>query len=66
YRVDSTRDRATGGSGLGLAIVRRAVQNLGGRIQLESTPGQGTEFHVIFPAEDVPAEAAADAGVSAA
>ncbi|MBV9605771.1 MAG: HAMP domain-containing histidine kinase, partial [Solirubrobacterales bacterium] len=49
YRVDSTRDRATGGSGLGLAIVRRAVQNLGGRIQLESTPGQGTEFHVIFP-----------------
>jgi signal transduction histidine kinase len=50
YRVDSTRDRATGGSGLGLAIVRRAVQALGGRIDLDSTPGQGSEFRVILPA----------------
>lgn len=51
YRVDSTRDRATGGSGLGLAIVRRAVQTLGGRIELASTPDQGSEFRVTLPAD---------------
>lgn len=50
YRVDRTRDRATGGSGLGLAIVHRAVQTLGGQIELESTPGKGSEFRVILPA----------------
>jgi signal transduction histidine kinase len=49
YRVDSTRDRATGGSGLGLAIVHRASQTLGGYIELDSTPGQGSEFRVILP-----------------
>jgi two-component system sensor histidine kinase BaeS len=50
YRVDTTRDRATGGSGLGLAIVQRAVQTLGGHIELESTLGEGSEFRVRFPA----------------
>ncbi len=49
YRVDSTRDRATGGSGLGLAIVHRAVQTLGGQIELDSTLGQGSEFQVTLP-----------------
>lgn len=50
YRIDATRDRATGGSGLGLAIVQRAVHTLGGHIELDSTPGQGSEFRVILPA----------------
>ena len=60
YRVDSTRDRATGGSGLGLAIVQRAVETLGGRIHLHSTPGQGSVFTVTVPAAGVPdAESAA-------
>ncbi len=48
YRVDDTRTRATGGSGLGLAIVRRAVQTLGGRIELESAPGVGSTFRVTL------------------
>jgi signal transduction histidine kinase len=47
YRVDSTRDRATGGSGLGLAIAARAARSLGGHIELESNPGQGSEFRLI-------------------
>jgi len=49
YRVDETRDRATGGSGLGLAIAHRAAQSLGGHLELESTPGQGSEFRLIVP-----------------
>jgi signal transduction histidine kinase len=54
YRVDSTRDRATGGSGLGLAIASRAAHNLGGHITLRSTPGRGSEFTLMVPARPIP------------
>jgi len=50
YRVDEARDRERGGSGLGLAIVQRAAQALGGRIELESEPGRGSEFRLLLPA----------------
>ena len=50
YRVDSTRDRATGGSGLGLAIAARAARSLSGYIDLESAPGKGSEFRAVVPA----------------
>lgn len=49
YRVDQTRDRATGGSGLGLAIAFRAAQNLGGHIELDSAQGRGSEFRLVVP-----------------
>jgi signal transduction histidine kinase len=49
YRVDSARNRETGGSGLGLAIAHRAAQSLGGHIELESTPGRGSEFRLVLP-----------------
>ena len=37
------------GSGLGLPTVQRIVQSHGGRIGVESRPGQGTTFTLLFP-----------------
>ncbi len=37
------------GTGLGLAITRQVIQAHGGSIQVESSPGQGSEFHILLP-----------------
>jgi signal transduction histidine kinase len=39
------------GMGLGLPICQRIVQNHGGRIEVESQPGQGTSFKIHLPLE---------------
>ena len=49
YRVDKARSRQSGGSGLGLAIVRDTVLRNDGQIKVDSIPGKGTTFTVIFP-----------------
>jgi HPt (histidine-containing phosphotransfer) domain-containing protein/two-component sensor histidine kinase len=53
----STRDQATevSGRGVGLAALRSAVAFLGGLIDVESIPGQGTCFTFRFPTESHPA-----------
>ena len=49
YRVDRARSRETGGTGLGLAIVRHVASNHGGRVSVESKPGDGSVFTITLP-----------------
>lgn len=49
YRVDQARSRETGGTGLGLSIVRHVAQNHGGRVLVESKPGEGSSFTIQLP-----------------
>ena len=50
YRADKARTQDGGGSGIGLTIAKRYVEMQGGRIGLESQPGQGSSFWFTLPA----------------
>lgn len=49
YRLDRSRDRATGGFGLGLSIVRKAVLLHGGTIAVEKSALGGARFVITLP-----------------
>jgi two-component system phosphate regulon sensor histidine kinase PhoR len=49
YRVSATSSRSKGGTGLGLAIVKHILNRHAGRLEIASTPGQGSAFTVWLP-----------------
>ena len=54
-QAEPSLDRSRGGLGIGLALVQRLVEMHGGRIDVRSVLGQGSEFTVRLPAVLSPA-----------
>ena len=52
YRVDVSESRAQGGTGLGLALAKHILNRHGGRLTIDSVPGQGATFTVHLPLPD--------------
>jgi PAS domain S-box-containing protein len=49
WQVEQTTTRRAGGTGLGLAVTRQFVEMLGGKIEVDSTLGEGSTFKVSIP-----------------
>ena len=49
YRVDKSRSREADGTGLGLSIVQSIVSAHSGRVEISSTPSEGTTCTVLLP-----------------
>ena len=49
YRADKSRTRSTGGSGIGLSIAKAIMDAHGGKIEVESKPGVGSQFSLTLP-----------------
>ncbi|MFZ2493533.1 MAG: HAMP domain-containing sensor histidine kinase [Thermoanaerobaculia bacterium] len=49
YRAQFSDTTTRRGAGLGLTLVHQIVTSHGGRVELESTPGEGSTFRLLFP-----------------
>jgi len=54
-RLSRQKSSSNGGPGFNLAISQSLMQKMGGRIELESEPGQGSEFWIVYDSVDVAA-----------
>ncbi len=54
HSVSTSRSRQQGGIGLGLTIAKAFVENMGGQMSVESTPGQGSTFTITLPLQLYP------------
>jgi PAS domain S-box-containing protein len=48
-QVDATTNREFGGTGLGLTIARQLIELMGGQLDVQSQPGQGSQFSFTIP-----------------
>ncbi|HYL37124.1 MAG TPA: PAS domain S-box protein [Bryobacteraceae bacterium] len=48
-QLDATKAKRYQGTGLGLALTKRIVEAQGGRVGVESKPGQGSTFFAVLP-----------------
>ena len=53
YRADPSRHAKTGGTGLGLAIVKHILRHHQGVLDIQSTPGEGSNFTCHFPSRQL-------------
>jgi len=57
-QIDTNVSRQHGGTGLGLSLVKKFVELQKGRIEVRSTPGEGSTFTVTLPLRAKEADAA--------
>jgi signal transduction histidine kinase len=50
FKMFQRLDKSYDGTGVGLTVVRKAVEKMGGKVGLESDPGQGSRFWLELPA----------------
>ena len=50
YRVSNPELHNVAGTGIGLYLVRQVIEGLGGKIDVDSQPGQGSAFEIQLPA----------------
>jgi PAS domain S-box-containing protein len=56
-QLDTSSAKRHQGTGLGLALTRRIVESQGGRVEVRSTPGEGSTFTAVLPRRaDAPAD----------